>query len=481
MATEKVLILDGTIDESGAAEAMRETLSGVLVDSGAEVRVLSGADLKMTNCIGCFGCWLETPGLCRFKESANHELLRAWVSSDTVVLLTPVTFGGYSWRLKQVIDRSLPILLPYMAVFHGEVHHRPRYSKRPRLIAIGIQDTADPREAATFRLLAGRHAVDCQAPSFAAEVVSAGDVPDRLRETFRALLTRRDAFPRGKAIESAAPAGTEAMPWSGVGQGRRACLIVGSPKTRSASTSGVIGNRVLDQLHQRGWETEALTLKATSFAPEGEAALLRAVDAADLLLLAFPLYVDGLPSLLTRAVERIAAHRAGGGERRPLGLAIIINNGFPESFQNNVALSICRNFAGAAGMVWLGGFALGAGESVVGGDTAQGEERVRGAHVQDPPEPGCRGRRARSGSAGASRGDGQARRWAHPPRAVQGVAAHVPARVEIALGEESGLTRRRQAGVVWQGLTPARARPRVPRRRWATPAAGVGRGGLGGQ
>jgi multimeric flavodoxin WrbA len=369
VATEKTVLIDGT---SGDCAAVSEAIASVLAEGGADVRIFSGNDLRMTNCIGCFGCWLETPGLCRFKEPAAQALLAAYVQSDTVVLLAPVALGGYAFRLKQVVDRTLPILLPYMSRQHGEVHHLPRYAKRPRLVVIGVQEVSDRAEADTFRLFAGRHAIDVHVPSYAAEVVSSGADPDRLRETFRAVLARHDKLPLGKAIEGAAPGGGATIDWGGPDNVRRAFLMVGSPKTRSPSTSGVLGNGVLDRLRERGWETETHTLKATSFTAEGEAALLAAVDQADLLLFAFPLYVDALPSLLPRAIQRIAARRAAGGGStaaagRPLGLAVIINNGFPESYQDNVALAICKHFADAAGMVWLGGFAMGSGESVVSG------------------------------------------------------------------------------------------------------------------
>ena len=64
---------------------------------------------------------------------------------------------------------------------------------------------------------------------------------------------------------------------------------------------------------------------------ERTAALLAAVDAADIVILAFPLYVDGLPYLVTQALEQIAARRAGETDiQRPLFLAIA-NCGFPEA------------------------------------------------------------------------------------------------------------------------------------------------------
>jgi hypothetical protein len=124
----------------------------------------------------------------------------------------------------------------------------------------------------------------------------------------------------------------------------------------------------LDRLKEHGWETELLTLKPSLCTRPGEAALFAAVDQADLLLFAFPLYIDALPFLMTRALELIADHRRMMGQPRPQRLFAISNNGFPESYQNNLALWICRSFAASSGIIWMGGLAMGAGEAISGGE-----------------------------------------------------------------------------------------------------------------
>jgi hypothetical protein len=89
------------------------------------------------------------------------------------------------------------------------------------------------------------------------------------------------------------------------------------------------------------------------------------VDAADLVLLAFPLYVDSLPAPVIEALERIAAHQAGQTTRKLF--AVIANCGFPEAEHNATALAICATFARQAGFAWAGSLSLGAGEGMVHG------------------------------------------------------------------------------------------------------------------
>jgi multimeric flavodoxin WrbA len=362
-----IMILDGMRQDEKGLSPISDVLTDVLKQYGAQVHVFSPRNLKLAHCIGCFGCWLETPGFCRFKESAYKEIFKAWMQSELVILVTPVTFGGYSSPVKQIVERIVPALLPYMGLYHGEFHHRPRYSKYPRLIGIGLQDKPNAAEADIFKLLVGRHAIDMHAPSYAAEVINSNDNINNLRKTFLSLLTRNDALRAGNSIKKLLQPVEGMNAKSELNGEQHALLIVGSPKTRSNSTSGVLGNYILDRMKEQKWLTESLTLKTELETPEGEAALLSAVDRADLLVLAFPLYVDALPYLLTRALEIIAGHRRNTSQRRPLRLFAISNNGFPESYQNNVALAICRNFAISTDMIWMGALAMGAGESIISG------------------------------------------------------------------------------------------------------------------
>jgi hypothetical protein len=155
---------------------------------------------------------------------------------------------------------------------------------------------------------------------------------------------------------------------------KKALLLVGSAKPEGQSTSESLGGYLLEGIAAHGWQTEKLLLHRSLRTPERTEALLAAVDAADLVILAFPLYVDTLPYLATRVLERIAdsspspRRRGGRGERSFLA---IVNCGFPEAEQCDTVLAICREFAAAAGMKWAGGLALGAGGAVNGRPLAQ--------------------------------------------------------------------------------------------------------------
>jgi hypothetical protein len=142
-------------------------------------------------------------------------------------------------------------------------------------------------------------------------------------------------------------------------------LLVGSAK-KPRSTSESLGSYLMARMTERGCTTESLSVHRSHRSREGLETLLDTVDRCNLMVLAFPLYIDSLPAMLTRTLELIASRREGRERDNRQRLAAIVNNGFPEAEQNEVALRICARFASETGFEWAGGLALGGGEAING-------------------------------------------------------------------------------------------------------------------
>lgn len=142
-------------------------------------------------------------------------------------------------------------------------------------------------------------------------------------------------------------------------------LLIGSPKGRN-SASFRLGSRLAGGLRKHGAVvSEGMAHRGPR--PEGEAdRLLDAVDAADLVVFAFPLYIDSLPAPLTRLLERIAERRARRPPATTPRIAVVVQCGFPEAHQCDTAIGICRLFAERTGMPWAGALAMGMGGSLAG-------------------------------------------------------------------------------------------------------------------
>ncbi len=131
--------------------------------------------------------------------------------------------------------------------------------------------------------------------------------------------------------------------------------LVGSPRTDS--TSEKLAQYLVDGLADLGWQAQALAACSAIRREEQWPVLEEAYRKADTVAIVTPLYVDSLPAELTAALERLAPARAEKSGR----IFAVVNCGFAESHQNDVALEICRLFARDAGLHWMGGLAIGGG------------------------------------------------------------------------------------------------------------------------
>jgi hypothetical protein len=175
----KVLILDAVsaTDTPLSAAAMGRIIEEAYRKADWDVSRIVIQDEKLSPCRGCFQCWARTPGICVIND-AGRGIAEAWVQSDVVVLVTPVTFGGYSSALKRAVDRVIPILSPFFMKIRGEVHHRPRYEKYPALVGLGVLPRRDDESAALFSRIINRHATNAHSPWHRAYVLC-GDLECR--------------------------------------------------------------------------------------------------------------------------------------------------------------------------------------------------------------------------------------------------------------------------------------------------------------
>ena len=86
-----------------------------------------GGNAEIRKYIGCFGCWLKTQDVCVIKDEYQN-ILTIIISSHREIICSECIYGGLSPFIKNVLDRSISYLLPYMEVRGGEMHHKSRYN-----------------------------------------------------------------------------------------------------------------------------------------------------------------------------------------------------------------------------------------------------------------------------------------------------------------------------------------------------------------
>ncbi len=354
-----VLILDGSHPHDFMAKQITDTLTGRLQARGWYAENILLREQKIGNCAGDFFCWTRNPGMCIINDD-NRVIAAKVVQSDLLVYLTPVTFGGYSSALKRMVDHQIQNILPFFANINGEIHHQKRYKKYPNLLVIGWMDSPDAQAEAIFRHLVKRNAINMYAPNYACRLVIGEVRENDLNEQVEQCLDtiQYGSFSPASALPKMNFTSTVTTPV------RRAVLLVGSPRTKK-STSASLGDYLMERLSAHGIETETIQIYTAFSSAERTRIALENLDSADLVVLAFPLYVDSLPAPIIAALEKIAVHRAGKPLRQRF--AAIANCGFPEASHNDTALAICEQFARQTNLTWLGSLALGGGEGLVHG------------------------------------------------------------------------------------------------------------------
>lgn len=146
---------------------------------------------------------------------------------------------------------------------------------------------------------------------------------------------------------------------------QKALLLVGSPRGFQ-STSNSLGEYLIGKLQSGGYQTEKIHIQASVHNQEKTAEMLAKAAYSDILVLAFPLYIDCLPAPVILALEKIAENRKTTQTTKHSRVVAIVNNGFPDSSQNATAVAICHQFAKETNLDWAGGLMLGGGAAING-------------------------------------------------------------------------------------------------------------------
>ncbi|MGG7077854.1 NAD(P)H-dependent oxidoreductase [Clostridium sardiniense] len=157
----KVLII---VDKENKDKSLRYEIISFLKKELTNLEDLKLIDLNeydLKSCIGCFGCWVKTPGLCVIKDK-SEEINREFINSDFVIYVGRITYGSYSVTLKRSLDRLIPNISPFFKIINNEVHHKPRYKRYPKLIHVGYCTNITEEERYTFKSLVKANAVNLQ-------------------------------------------------------------------------------------------------------------------------------------------------------------------------------------------------------------------------------------------------------------------------------------------------------------------------------
>ncbi|NLX77749.1 MAG: flavodoxin family protein [Clostridiaceae bacterium] len=123
-----ILVLNGSpkCENSNTLKLTNAFLEGISERTAANIEILNVSKLNIHDCRGCFYCWYKTPGKCVFDDDMPG-IINKLLIADVVIWSFPLYYYSLPSRLKMLIDRQLPMLLPFMDRNAPSGGHEYRY------------------------------------------------------------------------------------------------------------------------------------------------------------------------------------------------------------------------------------------------------------------------------------------------------------------------------------------------------------------
>lgn len=153
----KALLISDQEYPTKTYQSLNDLTGTFLKQKGFETEMMELGAENLTFCMGCFGCWIKKPGECVINDRMA-QINRSVMNSDMVIYLSPIIFGQFSPNIKNIIDRSLPNMLPFFETRpDGSTMHPPRYETYPGQIIIGYGDEISDEDKQLFIDVTKKH------------------------------------------------------------------------------------------------------------------------------------------------------------------------------------------------------------------------------------------------------------------------------------------------------------------------------------
>lgn len=126
------------------------------IEIGNENKLVDLSTLNIKNCVGCFGCWVKTPGKCVIRDDAT-SVYPLIAKSNEVIYVSHVRYGSYDTIMKTMLERAIPIQQAFIRIHNGETHHVQRDVKKKKATIIAYGEI-DKEEKEVFSELVKRNA-----------------------------------------------------------------------------------------------------------------------------------------------------------------------------------------------------------------------------------------------------------------------------------------------------------------------------------
>jgi multimeric flavodoxin WrbA len=336
----KITILNAN-PEFSTFDTYLNQVQSALEGAGHMLTRLDLRELPLRYCIGCWGCWVKTPGECVSRD-ASLEMDRAVIQSDFTLWAAPLRMGFPAALLKMAMDKHLPLIHPYMVVDQMEAHHRKRYARYPRLgLLLEKEATTDTRDLQIVADIFCRTALNLKT-RLEFSLTTETPVVD---------LVQRIALPAHSPLPLPGP--LPAIQGAAILPPARLTLFNGSPRGRRGNTPIFLNE------FAKGFGGEAemyhlIQVKQTE-------QFVQAFSEAECAWLGFPLYTDAMPGSVKHFIEALEP-LTRRKQNPPLGF--VVQSGFPEGLHSRYIERYLEKLAARLGSPYLGTIVKGNGEGV---------------------------------------------------------------------------------------------------------------------
>lgn len=139
--------------------------------------------LKISNCVGCFGCWIKTPGKCVIRDDAVKVYPKI-AACSRLIYVSRLKYGGYDTVMKTMLERAIPVQQAFIRLWQGETHHVQRAVVPKKAVIIGYGEISQ-EEREIFTRLIGRNAKNMCFESHRIIFTSEEEVEPVLKEEIR--------------------------------------------------------------------------------------------------------------------------------------------------------------------------------------------------------------------------------------------------------------------------------------------------------
>ncbi len=122
----KILALQGSPRPNGYTQMVLAKFLQGTGAKGGESEIIWLAQMKINACTGCYSCWFKHPGICIHHDDMPLiiEKLRL---ADIWVWATPLYHFGMTSYAKRCLERTLPLVEPFLIESAGLTTHPYRY------------------------------------------------------------------------------------------------------------------------------------------------------------------------------------------------------------------------------------------------------------------------------------------------------------------------------------------------------------------